>query len=176
MGLGMVFWMFLLFSPLAWVGQAKADDTENYGTVIGIVSRTPSACCPQLDPSSLPRQPHNSKTNQLFLQDLGTTYSCVGVMKNGKVEILVNDQGTLSLSLSLSPTLAPPSLQHHVLTCLLPTGNRITPSYVAFTEEERLVGDAAKNQAAGNPSNTIFDIKYVAFFDSARLGMVQNFS
>lgn len=40
-------------------------------------------------------------------------------------------------------------------------GNRITPSYVAFTEEERLVGDAAKNQAAANPSNTIFDIKYV---------------
>lgn len=38
MGLGLVFWMFLLFSPLAWVGQAKADDTENYGTVIGIVS------------------------------------------------------------------------------------------------------------------------------------------
>lgn len=37
-GLGLVFWMFLLFSPLAWVGQAKADDTENYGTVIGIVS------------------------------------------------------------------------------------------------------------------------------------------
>lgn len=43
------------------------------------------------------------------------------------------------------------------------TGNRITPSYVAFTDEERLVGDAAKNQAAANPSNTIFDIKYVAF-------------
>lgn len=37
-GLGLVFWMFLLFSPLAWVGQAKADDTDNYGTVIGIVS------------------------------------------------------------------------------------------------------------------------------------------
>ncbi|KAK1759528.1 Hsp70 protein-domain-containing protein [Echria macrotheca] len=62
--------------------------------------------------------------------DLGTTYSCVGVMQKGKVEILVNDQG-----------------------------NRITPSYVAFTDEERLVGDAAKNQAAANPHRTIFDIK-----------------
>lgn len=62
--------------------------------------------------------------------DLGTTYSCVGVMQNGKVEILVNDQG-----------------------------NRITPSYVAFTDEERLIGDAAKNQYAANPERTIFDIK-----------------
>ncbi|ODQ45952.1 hypothetical protein PICMEDRAFT_17206 [Pichia membranifaciens NRRL Y-2026] len=63
--------------------------------------------------------------------DLGTTYSCVGVMKNGRVEILANDQG-----------------------------NRITPSYVAFTDNnERLVGDAAKNQAASNPYNTVFDIK-----------------
>jgi len=62
--------------------------------------------------------------------DLGTTYSCVGVMQNGKVEILVNDQG-----------------------------NRITPSYVAFNDEERLVGDAAKNQFASNPHRTIFDIK-----------------
>jgi heat shock protein 5 len=52
-------------------------------------------------------------------------------MQKGKVEILVNDQG-----------------------------NRITPSYVAFTEDERLVGDAAKNQAAANPTNTIYDIKY----------------
>jgi len=62
--------------------------------------------------------------------DLGTTYSCVAVMKNGKTEILANEQG-----------------------------NRITPSYVAFTKEERLIGDAAKNQAAANPKNTIFDIK-----------------
>jgi heat shock protein 5 len=63
--------------------------------------------------------------------DLGTTYSCVGVSKNGKVEIIHNDQG-----------------------------NRITPSYVAFTENgRRLVGDAAKNQATINPENTIFDVK-----------------
>eukprot|EP00980_Cylindrotheca_fusiformis_P007626 scaffold1599_cov115-Cylindrotheca_fusiformis.AAC.11 len=64
--------------------------------------------------------------------DLGTTYSCVGVYKSdGNVEIVANDQG-----------------------------NRITPSYVAFAESnERLVGDAAKNQATINPENTIFDVK-----------------
>merc|ERR1712195_195973 len=64
--------------------------------------------------------------------DLGTTYSCVGVMKHGQVEIIANDQG-----------------------------NRITPSYVAWAAEngERLVGDAAKNQATINPENTVFDVK-----------------
>jgi len=62
--------------------------------------------------------------------DLGTTYSCVGVYKDGRVQIIANDQG-----------------------------NRITPSYVAFSDGERLIGDAAKNQASLNPTNTVFDVK-----------------
>ena len=62
--------------------------------------------------------------------DLGTTYSCVGVYKDGRVQIIANDQG-----------------------------NRITPSVVAFTDTERLVGDAAKNQASLNPENTVYDVK-----------------
>lgn len=62
--------------------------------------------------------------------DLGTSCSCVGVWKDGRVEIIANDQG-----------------------------NRVTPSYVAFSGTERLIGDAAKNQASMNPTNTVYDAK-----------------
>lgn len=62
--------------------------------------------------------------------DLGTTFSCVGIFKNGQVEVIPNE-----------------------------LGNRITPSVVAYTDEERLVGEAAKNQITVNPSRTLYDVK-----------------
>ncbi|KAK5083673.1 ATPase with role in protein import into the ER [Lithohypha guttulata] len=101
-----LFYLLLIFiCPLALIGRAQAQDQT-------------------------PMNDTASEYGTVIGIDLGTTYSCVGVMQHGKVDIIVNDQG-----------------------------NRITPSYVAFTDEERLVGDAAKNQYAANPERTVFDVK-----------------
>ena len=81
--------------------------------------------------------------------DLGTTYSCVGIWQHDRVEIIANDQG-----------------------------NRTTPSYVAFSETERLIGDSAKNQVAMNPHNTVFDAKRLIgrrFQDSAVQDDIKHF-
>lgn len=82
--------------------------------------------------------------------DLGTTYSCVSVWSNDRAEIIANDQG-----------------------------NRTTPSYVAFTENERIIGDGAKNQASSNPTNTIFDAKRLIgknYSDPVVQNDIKNFS
>ena len=81
--------------------------------------------------------------------DLGTTYSCVGWWKDNRCEIIANDQG-----------------------------NRTTPSYVSFTDTERLIGDGAKSQASKNPENTIFEVKRLIgrnFSDSSVQGDMKNF-
>jgi heat shock 70kDa protein 1/2/6/8 len=72
--------------------------------------------------------------------DLGTTYSCVANYEGTNVEIIANEQGSFT-----------------------------TPSFVSFTDDERLIGEAAKNQAAMNPENTVFDVKYVSRILTVRL-------
>lgn len=86
-------------------------------------------------PHQQPDLPHTPPTHADTMApaigiDLGTTYSCVGIFRDDRIEIIANDQG-----------------------------NRTTPSFVAFTDTERLIGDSAKNQVAMNPVNTVFDAK-----------------
>ncbi|KAL2271087.1 hypothetical protein VTJ83DRAFT_458 [Remersonia thermophila] len=108
-GVGIILFFLILLCPLA---------------VLPVVSATGTGSSPSSSDIIEPGEP-------VIGIDLGTTYSCVTIMKGDRVEIVANDQG-----------------------------NRITPSYVAFTETgERLIGDAAKNQYASNPTNTIFDVK-----------------